>query len=216
MEIASWALFRALVPHQTIVRRGVRAAGGERRACSSARRATIRRSSRKWSRCSTWSDRSRAVPDSAPQALYASLHADGGQSRGRAHRRVSHRGAVSAPVAWATCTRRSATTTSTTREVAIKITRADVCNPGAAQRFRAERQILVALDHRNIARLLDRRHFTPNGLPLCRHGTHRRRADRHVLRNAQARDARASAGFSCRCARPSPYAHQRAQSFTAI
>ena len=49
-------------------------------------------------------------------------------------------------------------------EVAIKIMRADVCNPLAAQRFRTERQILAALDHRNIARLLDGG-ATPNGLP---------------------------------------------------
>ena len=32
--------------------------------------------------------------------------------------------------------------------VAIKIVRSDVCNPVAAQRFRTERQILAALDHR--------------------------------------------------------------------
>jgi serine/threonine protein kinase len=49
-------------------------------------------------------------------------------------------------------------------EVAIKIMRSDVCNPLAAQRFRAERQILAALDHRNIARLLDGG-TTPTGLP---------------------------------------------------
>jgi eukaryotic-like serine/threonine-protein kinase len=49
-------------------------------------------------------------------------------------------------------------------EVAIKIMRADVLNPLAAQRFRAERQILAALDHRNIARLLDGG-TAPNGLP---------------------------------------------------
>src|SRR5262245_58541991 len=49
-------------------------------------------------------------------------------------------------------------------EVAIKIMRADVCNPASAQRFRVERQILAALDHRNIARLLDGG-ATSNGLP---------------------------------------------------
>lgn len=40
-------------------------------------------------------------------------------------------------------------------EVAIKIMRSDVRNPLAEQRFKNERQILAALDHRNIARLLD-------------------------------------------------------------
>jgi non-specific serine/threonine protein kinase/serine/threonine-protein kinase len=40
-------------------------------------------------------------------------------------------------------------------EVAIKIMRSDVRNPLAEQRFKTERQILAALDHRNIARLLD-------------------------------------------------------------
>src|SRR6185312_8969604 len=49
-------------------------------------------------------------------------------------------------------------------EVAIKLMRADVRNPLAEQRFRTERQILAALDHRNIARLLDGG-TTPNGLP---------------------------------------------------
>ena len=49
-------------------------------------------------------------------------------------------------------------------EVAIKIMRADVRNPLAEQRFRTERQILAALDHRNIARLLDGG-TTANGLP---------------------------------------------------
>jgi eukaryotic-like serine/threonine-protein kinase len=49
-------------------------------------------------------------------------------------------------------------------EVAIKIMRADVRNPLAEQRFRTERQILAALDHRNIARLLDGG-TTTSGLP---------------------------------------------------
>src|SRR5262245_4862251 len=42
--------------------------------------------------------------------------------------------------------------------------RADVLNPLAKQRFKTERQILAALDHRNIARLLDGG-TTPRGLP---------------------------------------------------
>jgi eukaryotic-like serine/threonine-protein kinase len=49
-------------------------------------------------------------------------------------------------------------------EVAIKLMRADMRNPLSEQRFRTERQILAALDHRNIARLLDGG-TTPNGLP---------------------------------------------------
>ncbi|MEJ0039027.1 MAG: serine/threonine-protein kinase [Gammaproteobacteria bacterium] len=49
-------------------------------------------------------------------------------------------------------------------EVAIKVMRADVRNPLAEQRFRTERQILAALDHRNIARLLDGG-TTASGLP---------------------------------------------------
>src|SRR4051812_25905765 len=40
-------------------------------------------------------------------------------------------------------------------EVAIKLMRADVRSAHADQRFRTERQILAALDHRNIARLID-------------------------------------------------------------
>jgi tetratricopeptide (TPR) repeat protein len=40
-------------------------------------------------------------------------------------------------------------------EVAIKLMRADVRGAHADQRFRTERQILAALDHRNIARLID-------------------------------------------------------------
>ena len=43
-------------------------------------------------------------------------------------------------------------------EVAIKLMRVDVGNDFIAQRLRAERQILAALDHRNIARLFDVRH----------------------------------------------------------
>jgi non-specific serine/threonine protein kinase/serine/threonine-protein kinase len=49
-------------------------------------------------------------------------------------------------------------------EVAIKLMRADVRNPLAEQRFKSERQILAALDHRNIARLLDGG-TTARGLP---------------------------------------------------
>jgi eukaryotic-like serine/threonine-protein kinase len=49
-------------------------------------------------------------------------------------------------------------------EVAIKLMRAEVRNPLAEQRFKNERQILAALDHRNIARLLDGG-ATSNGLP---------------------------------------------------
>ena len=49
-------------------------------------------------------------------------------------------------------------------EVAIKLMRADMRNPLSEQRFRNERQILAALDHRNIARLLDGG-TTPRGLP---------------------------------------------------
>ena len=49
-------------------------------------------------------------------------------------------------------------------EVAIKLMRADVRNPHAERRFKSERQILAALDHRNIARLLDGG-ATPRGLP---------------------------------------------------
>ena len=49
-------------------------------------------------------------------------------------------------------------------EVAIKLMRADMRNPLSEQRFRNERQILAALDHRNIARLLDGG-TTPQGLP---------------------------------------------------
>ena len=49
-------------------------------------------------------------------------------------------------------------------EVAIKIMRADMRNPLSEQRFRNERQILAALDHRNIARLLDGG-TTTQGLP---------------------------------------------------
>jgi eukaryotic-like serine/threonine-protein kinase len=49
-------------------------------------------------------------------------------------------------------------------EVAVKLMRADVRNPLAEQRFRNERQILAALDHRNIARLLDGG-ATERGLP---------------------------------------------------
>jgi serine/threonine protein kinase len=49
-------------------------------------------------------------------------------------------------------------------EVAIKLMRADVRNPLAEQRFKNERQILAALDHRNIARLLDGG-TTQSGLP---------------------------------------------------
>src|SRR6185369_4652675 len=40
-------------------------------------------------------------------------------------------------------------------EVAIKLMRADVRSSLTEKRFRTERQILAALDHRNIARLLD-------------------------------------------------------------
>jgi tetratricopeptide (TPR) repeat protein len=40
-------------------------------------------------------------------------------------------------------------------EVAIKLMRTDVSGALADQRFRTERQILAALDHRNIARLID-------------------------------------------------------------
>ena len=40
-------------------------------------------------------------------------------------------------------------------EVAIKLMRADVRSSFTEQRFRTERQILAALDHRNIARLMD-------------------------------------------------------------
>ena len=53
------------------------------------------------------------------------------------------------------CSRRFATTSSTTSEVAIKLMRADVRSQLTEQRFRIERQILAGLDHRNIARLLD-------------------------------------------------------------
>ena len=49
-------------------------------------------------------------------------------------------------------------------EVAIKVMRSDVRNPLAEQRFKTERQILAALDHRNIARLLDGG-TTGSGLP---------------------------------------------------
>jgi tetratricopeptide (TPR) repeat protein len=49
-------------------------------------------------------------------------------------------------------------------EVAIKIMRADVRDASALRRFKSERQILAALDHRNIARLLDGG-TTPAGLP---------------------------------------------------
>ncbi len=49
-------------------------------------------------------------------------------------------------------------------EVAIKLMRADMRNPLSEQRFRNERQILAALDHRNIARLLDGG-TTSQGLP---------------------------------------------------
>jgi eukaryotic-like serine/threonine-protein kinase len=48
--------------------------------------------------------------------------------------------------------------------VAIKLMRADVRNALAEQRFKTERQILAALDHRNIARLLDGG-TTARGLP---------------------------------------------------
>ena len=49
-------------------------------------------------------------------------------------------------------------------DVAIKIMRADMRNPLSEQRFKNERQILAALDHRNIARLLDGG-TTTQGLP---------------------------------------------------
>lgn len=49
-------------------------------------------------------------------------------------------------------------------EVAIKLMRADVRSELAERRFKSERQILAALDHRNIARLLDGG-TTPGGLP---------------------------------------------------
>jgi eukaryotic-like serine/threonine-protein kinase len=49
-------------------------------------------------------------------------------------------------------------------DVAIKVMRADMRHPLVEQRFRTERQILAALDHRNIARLLDGG-TTANGLP---------------------------------------------------
>ena len=49
-------------------------------------------------------------------------------------------------------------------EVAIKLMRADMRDALAEQRFKNERQILAALDHRNIARLLDGG-TTPHGLP---------------------------------------------------
>jgi tetratricopeptide (TPR) repeat protein len=49
-------------------------------------------------------------------------------------------------------------------EVAIKIMRADMRSASAERRFKSERQILAALDHRNIARLLDGG-TTSRGLP---------------------------------------------------
>jgi hypothetical protein len=49
-------------------------------------------------------------------------------------------------------------------EVAIKVLRADMRTASAERRFKSERQILAALDHRNIARLLDGG-TTANGLP---------------------------------------------------
>jgi non-specific serine/threonine protein kinase/serine/threonine-protein kinase len=50
-------------------------------------------------------------------------------------------------------------------EVAIKVMRADVHSSLAEHRFRKERQILAALDHRNIARLIDGG-TTAKGLPF--------------------------------------------------
>lgn len=41
------------------------------------------------------------------------------------------------------------------QRVAVKLIRPDISAPGMAARFRRERQILAALEHRNIARLLD-------------------------------------------------------------
>ncbi len=41
------------------------------------------------------------------------------------------------------------------QRVAVKLMRPDITAPGMARRFRHERQILAALEHRNIARLLD-------------------------------------------------------------
>ena len=48
--------------------------------------------------------------------------------------------------------------------VAIKILRADMAHPDFERRFRQERQILAALDHPNIARIIDGG-ATPEGLP---------------------------------------------------
>lgn len=50
------------------------------------------------------------------------------------------------------------------RKVAVKVLRRGVATPEALQRFGSERQILAAIDHPNIARLLDAG-TTPDGLP---------------------------------------------------
>jgi len=111
-----------------------------------------------------WSDRPEPFRDSAPQALYAEVFTPTEASRAGerigAYRIVERVGTGGMGDVYKAVRDDDVYHA----EVAIKIMRADVCNPGAAQRFRAERQILAALDHRNIARLLDGG-TTPNGLP---------------------------------------------------
>jgi eukaryotic-like serine/threonine-protein kinase len=111
-----------------------------------------------------WNDRPDPFRDSAPQELYAEIFTPAATSRAgerigayRIEELVGTGGMGDVYKAMRDDDVYHA-------EVAIKIMRSDVCNPGAAQRFRAERQILAALDHRNIARLLDGG-TTPNGLP---------------------------------------------------
>jgi non-specific serine/threonine protein kinase/serine/threonine-protein kinase len=111
-----------------------------------------------------WSDRPEPFRDSAPQELYAEVFTPVATSRAGerigAYRIVELVGTGGMGDVYKAVRDDDVYHA----EVAIKIMRSDVCNPGAAQRFRAERQILAALDHRNIARLLDGG-TTPNGMP---------------------------------------------------
>ena len=87
------------------------------------------------------------------------------------------------------------------QRVAIKLVRRGAGGESILQRFRQERQILAALEHPNIARLLDGG-TTSGGRALPGHGVRRRDTDRRLLPRARALDrgpAKARGSFSKFC-----------------
>jgi hypothetical protein len=83
------------------------------------------------------------------------------------------------------------------KQVALKIVRPEAGSEEVLRRFQQEREILATLDHPNIARLLDGG-STEHGLPYFVMEYVPGRADRHLLRPAQAERGAASGVVSHR------------------